>query len=179
MTLLEADVPASQQGGSIAPEAGKLKYAPAPGFVGVDVAVYDAVDSDGHGCQATVTYTVKGDVDGDGVPNDIDPDIDGDGIPNDQDPDMDGDGVPNGQDPDVDGDGIPNDQDVDSNSDGIADPEPAPPPSMPGPDGTLPSTGTSGSATTGLTSTALVLVAGGFVLVATTRRRRGGPAVRR
>ena len=179
LTLLEADVPASQQGGSIAPEAGKLKYAPAPGFIGVDVAVYDAVDSDGHGCQATVTYTVKGDVDGDGVPNDIDPDIDGDGIPNDQDPDMDGDGVPNGQDPDVDGDGIPNDQDVDSNSDGIADPEPAPPPSMPGPDGTLPSTGTSGSATTGLTSTALVLVAGGFVLVATTRRRRGGPAVRR
>jgi hypothetical protein len=41
----------------------------------------------------------NGDVDGDGIPNNVDPDIDGDGIPNGLDPDIDGDGIPNAQDP--------------------------------------------------------------------------------
>lgn len=177
VTLIDPGAPVSQQGGAVAKDGTQLKYTPAANFVGVDIATYDAIDTDGHGCNAEVTYTVKADVDGDGVPNDIDPDIDGDGIPNDQDPDMDGDGIPNGQDSDVDGDGIPNDQDVDSNSDGLPDPEATVPTVMPG--GTLPATGISRSSTTGLAPTALVLVAGGFVLVAATRRRRGGQALRR
>jgi hypothetical protein len=47
------------------------------------------------------------DIDGDGIPNEVDPDIDGDGIPNNLDNDIDGDGVPNLIDLDDDGDGIP------------------------------------------------------------------------
>ncbi len=59
----------------------------------------------------TTNNTSSNDIDGDGIPNDIDPDIDGDGIPNNLDPDMDGDGIPNDKDPDIDGDGIPNGED--------------------------------------------------------------------
>ena len=40
----------------------------------------------------------KGDVDGDGTPNEQDDDIDGDGILNEEDPDIDGDGIANGSD---------------------------------------------------------------------------------
>lgn len=71
-------------------------------------------DRDGDG----VVNSEDDDIDGDGVPNDKDSDIDGDGIPNDLDKDIDGDGVPNEHDSDRDGDGVPNEHDSD---DGEAD----------------------------------------------------------
>jgi hypothetical protein len=181
LTLTPPDAPATAKGGTITPENGKLTYTPPADFIGVDTATYDAIDTDGHGCNAVVTYTVKADADGDGIPNDIDPDIDGDGMPNDQDPDMDGDGIPNADDPDVDGDGIPNDQDVDNNSDGIPDPPSTVPNTTPTskagqPEGgILPATG----ASTGDTTAAAVGVfAVGGVLVFVARgglRRRRRP----
>ena len=187
VALLEPDEPGTAQGGTITLDGGMLKYAPKPGFVGVDQAPYSAIDTDGHGCAATVTYTVKADSDGDGIPNDADPDVDGDGIPNgqdpdidgdgvpnDQDPDMDGDGIPNAEDPDMDGDGIPNDQDPDDNADGVDDSlapaTTAPvtlPPMMPEPT-VLPATGTSMQTAAG----AVVLVTVGVGLVVGARRRR-------
>lgn len=88
--------------------------------------------------------TAGGDLDGDGVPDDVDPDIDGDGFANDDEttsgtdprddasvpPDLDGDYVPDGLDPDRDGDGVDNDADAfpddpgesaDLDGDGIGD----------------------------------------------------------
>lgn len=59
----------------------------------------------GCGCSSS------GDLDGDGVPNDIDDDIDGDGWGNDVDGDVDGDGILDEADPDIDGDGTPNEGD--------------------------------------------------------------------
>jgi hypothetical protein len=58
-----------------------------------------------------------GDIDGDGIPDELDDDMDGDGIPNDVDDDMDGDGIPNEIDPDSNGNGIP---DVDEQPTGDA-----------------------------------------------------------
>ena len=60
------------------------------------------------------------DIDGDGLINTFDDDIDGDNIPNDRDDDIDGDGIPNILDDDMDGDGIPNDRDADMDGDGIS-----------------------------------------------------------
>ena len=187
VSLLDPDEPATAQGGTVTVEAGQLKYVPKAGFVGVDQAPYSAIDTDAHGCAATVTYTVKADSDGDGVPNDTDPDVDGDGIPNGQDPDidgdgipndqdsdMDGDGIPNDQDSDMDGDGVPNDQDPDDNADGIVDgtappsPTSAPVTLPPMPEPTvLPATGTSMQ-----TAAGAVLVTVGVGLVVGARRRR-------
>lgn len=74
------------------------------------------------------------DMDGDGIGNDHDNDTDGDGIPNDRDDDDDNDGVPDSQDDsptgtdendDIDGDGIPNDEDDDIDGDGIPNDEDA------------------------------------------------------
>jgi hypothetical protein len=67
----------------------------------------------------------SGDMDGDGIPDDVegDGDADGDGIPNNQDADSDGDGIPDsveGQ-GDSDGDGIPDFLDTDSDNDGVPD----------------------------------------------------------
>jgi LPXTG-motif cell wall-anchored protein len=187
VSLLDPDEPGTAQGGTVMVEGGQLKYAPKAGFVGVDQAPYSAIDTDGHGCAATVTYTVKADSDGDGIPNDVDPDVDGDGIPNGQDPDidgdgipndqdsdMDGDGIPNDQDSDMDGDGVPNDQDPDDNSDGVDDSlapttsAPVTPMTMPAP-GFLPETGSSSNS--GLIAAGLVLIAGGAGLLAAARRR--------
>ena len=79
----------------------------------------DGVQQDGEVCDDGVNngglgfcYSDCSGIMGDGIINGpiegIDPngDIDGDGIPNGIDPDMDGDGIPNGIDPDMDGDGI-------------------------------------------------------------------------
>lgn len=61
------------------------------------------------------------DIDGDGIPNEIDPDVDGDGEPNKTDKDIDGDGIPNGHDPDADGDGKIGKDDPDEDGDGLSD----------------------------------------------------------
>jgi hypothetical protein len=67
--------------------------------------------------------TEGGDIDGDGVPNQLDNDVDGDGADNSNDPDIDGDGIANGDDDDVDGDGEDNDEDDDDDGDGTPDDE--------------------------------------------------------
>ena len=90
-------------------------------------------DINGNGIPDYLEFGANDDLDGDGIPNSLDPDIDGDGIPNEEDttpygvyayrsqngslvyltydPDIDGDGIPNEKDDDIDGDGIPNNVD--------------------------------------------------------------------
>ncbi|MEO6123476.1 MAG: Ig-like domain-containing protein [Ilumatobacteraceae bacterium] len=59
LTLPLPDVTDTTQGGTINVTAGKLQYLPKPGFVGVDTAIYNALDTNGQGCSAMVTYTVS------------------------------------------------------------------------------------------------------------------------
>ncbi|MBP7272816.1 MAG: T9SS type A sorting domain-containing protein [Saprospiraceae bacterium] len=69
-----------------------------------------------------VTIADAGDLDGDGIPDDLDPDTDGDGILDANDVDDDNDGIGDGLDPDDDNDGVDDNLDMDdSNCDGIDD----------------------------------------------------------
>lgn len=82
-------------------------------------------DTDGNGIPDDEENSGNSDIDGDGIPNHVDPDDDGDGISDivEGTGDLDGDGIPNYLDEDSDGDGI-NDSveaDVDSDGDGILD----------------------------------------------------------
>ncbi len=111
--------------GQLAGAAPSLSYTSAAGYVGEDSFVVVANDGRDSSSEATISLTVLGDLDGDGLADKDDLDDDGDGI-SDLDEgnlDPDGDGVPNDRDIDSDGDGVL-DQDEglgDSDGDGIAD----------------------------------------------------------
>jgi len=80
-----------------------------PQGLAVDMGAFESIrsDLDGDGISDDIEGT--GDTDGDGTPNYLDTDSDGDGIPDSVEgtDDLDGDGVPNLVDLDSDGDGVP------------------------------------------------------------------------
>lgn len=84
-----------------------------------------ADDAHDGGIEVTPDTITEEDLDGDGIPNNVegDGDPDGDGLPNYQDPDSDGDGIPDRieTDADDDFDGVPSFLDDDSDGDGILD----------------------------------------------------------
>ena len=85
----------------------------------------DTSESDDAGADATPDVPAEDDLDGDGIPDDIEgsDDFDGDGLPNNEDPDADNDGIPDADEgaSDSDGDGAGNWLDVDSDADGLPD----------------------------------------------------------
>jgi hypothetical protein len=93
------------------------EYTPYSG--GVDFIERNALLNAGN---STFTYIEDGDLDGDGIPNFLDPDTDGDGSPNSADTDDDNDGLLDMWDPDDDNDGIPDlCLNLDNNYDGLND----------------------------------------------------------
>ncbi|MFD2529993.1 tandem-95 repeat protein, partial [Polaribacter marinaquae] len=103
---------------SFDPLTGEMTYIPAVGEEGttvtIDYTVCNTAVSPSVCKTETVTITVEGDTDGDGIPNNIDLDDDNDGIP---------DSVEQNGDPlrDTDNDGIPDHLDLDSDGDGVND----------------------------------------------------------
>ena len=86
---------------------------------GVDFIARNSLLNAGN---STFTYIEDGDLDGDGIPNFLDPDTDADGSPNSADTDDDNDGLLDMWDPDDDNDGIPDGCiNVDYNGDGLND----------------------------------------------------------
>ena len=86
---------------------------------GVDFIARNSLLNAGN---STFTYIEDGDLDGDGIPNFLDPDTDADGSPNSADTDDDNDGLLDMWDPDDDNDGIPDVCiNVDYNGDGLND----------------------------------------------------------
>ena len=85
----------------------------------------DTSESDDAGADATPDVPAEDDLDGDGIPDDVEgsDDFDGDGLPNNEDPDADNDGIPDADEgaSDSDGDGAGNWLDVDSDADGLPD----------------------------------------------------------
>jgi len=59
LALVAPDEAATQQGGLISVVGGKISYVAPPGFVGVDSGIYNAIDTDGFGCSARITVTVR------------------------------------------------------------------------------------------------------------------------
>jgi plastocyanin len=101
------------------------QYTPAAGYIGSDSFTFTASDGTLTSNTATISISVQGDWDSDGIADPIDQDMDADGIANsvEGDVDTDGDGIPNSRDRDSDNDGIPDSIEgaIDSDGDGVPD----------------------------------------------------------
>lgn len=117
-----------------------IDWSPIPGEQSIQVTIipWQKGDNSANNSYA-VTVNVIGDLDGDGIPDGIDPDTDGDGVANEQDAfsrnpkeskDTDGDGIGDNSDPDIDGDGLTNEKEksigtdplkADTDGDGVPD----------------------------------------------------------
>ena len=130
-TVTITDVTASVAGGSAAIVDGQVRFTPTAGFEGSAVLSYSIADGQGGTGGATITITIDGDRDDDGIPDVIedvigtdpdDPDTDDDGLCDgvisvpgicvagedaENETDTDGDGDIDALDPDADNDGIP------------------------------------------------------------------------